>query len=268
MSRGRAIFAVTVLAAVVAVPLAGLGRDAVAVQQPLEADSARPTAVPFGPGERAAYRVSLSRVGNVGRGEMNVTGVQDVRGHRAYHFRFTIEGGVLFARVNNQLESWMDVNRLLSLRFKQNQHEVNYRRNRSFEFYPEERRWELDNGQTGELASSEPLDDVSFLYFVRTLPLEVGQTYTLNRYFQESGNPVIVRVLRREQITVPAGTFQTIVVQPIIRTKGLFGEGGRAEVYFSDDDRRLLVMLTSRVPIVGNLNLQLQSYQPGQPLTQ
>ena len=45
-----------------------------------------------------------------------------------------------------------------------------------------------------------------------------------------------------ETITVPAGTFRTIVVQPVIQTRGLFSEGGRAEVYFTDDDRRLLIL--------------------------
>jgi len=64
---------------------------------------------------------------------------------------------------------------------------------------------------------------------------------------------------------VPAGTFETIVVQPVIRTRGLFGEGGQAEVFFSDDDRRILVQLRSRVRLVGSLSLHLQEYHPGQP---
>jgi hypothetical protein len=225
-----------------------------------------PATVPFGPGERATYRVSLSRVGTVGHGEMHITGVQEIRGRRAYHIRFNIEGGVLFARVNDKFETWMDVSRLVSLRFVQNQHEVNYRRNRTFDFFPDEKRWVLDNGDTGELATTDPLDDVSFLYYVRTLPLEVGRTYTLHRYFREDGNPVVVRVLRKERVRVPAGTFDTIVVQPVIKTKGLFGEGGRAEVYFSDDERRILVQLRSRVPVVGSLNLHLQTYTPGSQL--
>jgi hypothetical protein len=55
-------------------------------------------------------------------------------------------------------------------------------------------------------------------------------------------------------------------VQPIIRTRGLFGEGGQAEVFFSDDDRRMLVMLRSRVRLIGSLSLHLQEFQPGRPL--
>jgi hypothetical protein len=62
---------------------------------------------------------------------------------------------------------------------------------------------------------------------------------------------------------VPAGTFHTIVIQPSIKTKGLFSEGGEAELYFTDDDRRMLVMLNSKLSI-GSLKLQLQSYVPGE----
>jgi cysteine sulfinate desulfinase/cysteine desulfurase-like protein len=42
--------------------------------------------------------------------------------------------------------------------------------------------------------------------------------------------------------------------------------GGRAEVYFTDDDRRLLVQMKSRIPVIGSLNLFLSSYTPGTPV--
>jgi hypothetical protein len=224
-------------------------------------------AVPFGAGERLGYKVSLGMFGEVGSGAMEVLGVDTIHGHPTYHLRFTLKGGVLFAKVNDTLQSWLDVSTLSARRFEQNQKEVNYRRHRTFEFYPEQGIWKrLENGETGELATPEPLDDVSFLYFIRTIPLEVGETYTFDRYYKESGNPVIVQVLRKETVTVPAGTFKTIVVRPIIKTKGLFGEGGEAEVYFTDDHRRLVVQMKSKVPVIGSLGLQLESYTPGEKL--
>jgi len=223
--------------------------------------------VPFGVGERLEYQVKLGPVG-VGNGSMEILELADVRGWPTYHIQFRVEGGIPFARVNNRLESWLDVGQLVSRRFEQDQHEVRFRRHRIFEIFPEERRWEIvDSDDEGPLASELPLDDVSFLYFVRTIPLEVGQTYTYNRYFRESGNPVVLHVLRKETVRVPAGTFETVVVQPIIQTSGLFGDGGRAEVYFTDDDRRLLVQMKSSVPVIGSLSLHLTSYRAGRPAT-
>ena len=111
------------------------------------------------------------------------------------------------------------------------------------------------------MSSHQPLDDVSFLFYARTLPLRVGDVDTIPRYFKP-GHDVILRVLRKERVTVPAGTFETIVVQPTItNVGGLFGQGGQAEVYFSDDAARTLVMMTSRVPVVGSLSLHLTEFR-------
>jgi len=222
--------------------------------------------VPFGPGEWADYQVRLGRL-SVGSGQMEITGVEPIRGRSTYHISWKISGGIPFARVNDHFQSWMDIETLASRRFIQDIHEVRYRSYRHFEIYPEEGRWERRQTDEAEtLKAPIPLDDIAFIYYVRTLPLEVGETYELDLYFRDDRNPVTLEVLRREQITVPAGTFNTIVVRPTIKTDGLFGEGGEAEVYFTDDDQRLLVRLSSRVPVVGSLSLHLREYQSGTPL--
>ena len=112
-----------------------------------------------------------------------------------------------------------------------------------------------------EASVSQPLDDGSFLYFLRTIPLEVGQTYDFNRYFRPDRNPVRIKVLRKERVKVPAGTFDAIVVQPVIKTKGIFSENGHAEVWLSDDDRHIMLQLKSALSF-GSLNLYLKSYSP------
>jgi hypothetical protein len=233
-----------------------------------EAGSAVATAVPFAVGERMTYKVRLGIVGNVGNGSLEVLGIDTVRGRPTYALRFHLKGGIPFAKVDDDFRSWVDTEGLFSRRFKQDQKEVKYERHRTIDFFPEERRWRtIDGKESGALTTDEPLDDVSFLYFIRTLPLEVGKTYTFNRYFKEEGNPVTVKVLRRQTISVPAGTFRTIVVQPIIKTKGLFSEGGQAEIYFTDDDKRILVQLKSKVKVLKTLDMHLQSYTPGRKLT-
>ena len=106
-----------------------------------------------------------------------------------------------------------------------------------------------------------PLDDGSFLYFIRTIPLEIGKEYVFDRYFRPDRNPVRIQVLRREKITVPAGTFDAVVVRPIINARGVFSQNGRAEVWLSDDDKRLMLQMKSHLKF-GSLNLYLKSYRP------
>jgi hypothetical protein len=63
-------------------------------------------------------------------------------------------------------------------------------------------------------------------------------------------------------VKVPAGTYQTIVVRPIIRTSSLFAEDGEAEVYLSDGPKRELVMLKAKLKL-GTLVLRLERYSSG-----
>ena len=225
--------------------------------------------VPFGVGERMTYKVHLGVLGDVGTGSLQIVDLDTINGHPSYELRFTVKGGVPFARVDDDYRSWLDVRTLFSRRFKQDQNEVHYERHRTLDFFPEEKLWKrTDPGstETGALTTDSPLDDVSFLYIIRTLPLEVGKTYTFNRYWKDDSNPVIAKVLRKQTIIVGANKFRTIVVQPIIKTKGLFSEGGKAEVYFSDDDRRILVAIKSKVKILKSLDMTLEKYEPGQRL--
>lgn len=236
---------------------------------PALAQSSAPARVPFGVGERAEYDVSLGMFGDVGRGSMEVVKTERVHGHPTYHLRFDLEGKVAFARVDDTLEAWLDVAGLFTRRIHQDQKEINHQRNRWYDLYPDSMFYRRrETGNTAPLASKQPLDEVGFLYWARTLPLEVGKTYTFNRYYKESGNPVRLRVLRKETIKGIGGAdIPVIVVQPIIKTSGLFGEGGEAEVYFTDDWRRILVKMTSKVPVIGRLGLTLTRYTPGRQLT-
>ena len=225
------------------------------------------TPVPFGPGEEAKYQLKLGAF-SVGEGRLAVTGVEAIRGQPSYQLEMDMEGGIAFAKVDDEFRSWMDTRTLASRRFIRNVHEVNYKAYRHFEIHPEEKRWErVGSQETGRTLSSFPLDELAFVYYVRTLPLRVGETYELNRYFKDDGNPVVVKVLRRERKEVPAGTFNTIVVQPLIRTSGLFGEGGNAEIFFSDDEHRNVVYLRSEIPIVGSMTLHLTELRQGTPLS-
>ena len=234
------------------------------VAQPLTASApaADAPARPFAPGERLTYDVRFGPI-KAGTGAMEVRGVETVRGRPAYHTVFSVKGGVPGFRVNDVFESWFARDDLSSLRFHKDQDEGPSERTSRYEIFPERRTYDDLRDEKGELPSTDsPLDDGSFLYYIRTVPLTVGQTYRFEQYFKPDRNPVTLRVLRRERVTVPAGTFDAIVVQPSIKTPGIFSEGGRAEVWISDDDRRMILQLKSKLKF-GSLNLFLTSHKVG-----
>jgi hypothetical protein len=220
------------------------------------------------PIERAEYQVKVGAF-SAGSGSMEVRRAT-LEGRDVFHAVLRIQGGVGPAKVDDRFESWGDAaawrdgRNIFSRRFAQDQRELGKRRQRIYVFDPERRRYRrTDPGAPAEtltLPTDQPLDDVAMLYFARSLPLKVGDTYTINRYFKADANPIVLRVVRRDTVKVPAGTFATIVVRPTIKTSGLFGEGGEAEIHFSDDQHHTLVQLRSKVRLIGSISLHLRRY--------
>jgi len=233
---------------------------AIVVALTMPAEPARQVPVPFSIGERLEYDVKFG-VLKVGSGRMEVLGIETIRGREAWHTAFTVKGGTFFYKVNDRLESWIDIETFASLRHVQDLQEGKRDRERRFEIYPD-RLVYTENDSEERPTARDPLDDGSFLYFIRTVPLTVGQTYDFPRYFRPDRNPVRVRVLRKESVKVPAGRFDAVVIQPIIKSKGIFSENGQAEIWLSDDDRRIMLQMKSNLSF-GTLNLYLKSYTAG-----
>jgi hypothetical protein len=211
--------------------------------------AATPTAaafapVPFTVGEELRYRATLGGL-PAGSARMRVDGVEVVRGRPAYHVVFTIDGGVPFFRVHDRYESWIDARTLVSLRHRQEIAEGRYKRTTTYEIYPERAEY-TKNGEAPQPSVGDPLDDGSFLYAVRAAGVRVGETRRDDRYFRPDRNPVVLTGLRQETVTVPAGTFAATVVRPTIRAKGIFSDDGDAQVWFSDDARRLPLLVKTR----------------------
>ena len=207
-------------------------------------------------GERLTYDVKFGPM-RVGRASMEVVAVEEIRGRRAWHTRFEVTGGTFFFRVHDVLESWIDVETFSSLRFRQELSEGSRDREYEYEIFPE-RAVFIERGKVERPSVSLPLDDGSFLYFLRTVPLAVGVSYEFQRYFIPDRNPVRLDVLRTDTVDVPAGRFDALVARPTIKAKGVFSENGRAQVWISNDADHVLVQMTSHLKF-GTLSLQLRS---------
>ncbi len=255
------------LAAVTLLPQRMVAQSAPA---PRAINTARPAfaPVPFAVGETFDFRLEAKwlLVSGSGTASMKVAALDTVRGNPSYRLEFRTKGGITVFKINDLQRSWLDVSDLYSHRFEQKLDQTGYSRDKTYEFLPKEMRFVnmANSADSGALASSIPLDDVSFIYFIRTLPLNVGDEYSDSRYYKDAGNPVTVRVLRTERIKVPAGEFDAVVVKPIIRTKGLFSEGGDAEVWFSNDARHIPLKVRAKVSI-ATLTMELKSFTDAAP---
>jgi hypothetical protein len=212
--------------------------------------------VPFAVGEELVFKATFGKI-PAGTARMRVEGIDTIRGRLAYHVVFSLDGGIPFFRVHDRYESWIDIATLSSLRHTQSISEGRYHRNTTYEMFPERSEFQK-NDEAPQPSVDNPLDDGSFIYAVRALGLRVGDTVRNERYFQPAKNPVVLTGLREDTVTVGAGTYATIVIRPTIKTTGIFSENGEAQVWFTNDERRLPVQVKSKFSRFS-LTLSLQS---------
>jgi hypothetical protein len=222
--------------------------------------SVRMASVPFAVGEELVYKATFGGI-PAGSARMRVEGVETVRGRPAYHVVFSIDGGIPFFRVRDRYESWIDVETLASLRHTQTIAEGSYRRNTTYEIYPERAQYQK-KGDTIQASVRNPLDDGSFIYAIRADGVDVGETRRDDRYFRPDRNPVVLTGVRNETVKVGAGTFAATVVKPSIKANGIFSENGDAHIWFSNDEYRYPVQVKTKFAKFS-LTLSLQSVKPG-----
>ena len=221
------------------------------------------SALPFAVGERLTYEGRVRGVN--GRGTMWIGGPVDVRGVPTYELHFDFFARVGPLSVSQKTTSWLDPERMAVLRFQKRERHLLTRREEFIELFPDERRWRARDGQAGESPTAAPLDELSFIYFIRTLPLVSDSAQSFARHFDLDRSPTIVRVLGREQVTTRAGSFGTIVVEMRVRDPQHYRGEGTIRFSISDDGCRLPVRIESNIPDAGTVVLTLADAGAGAP---
>ena len=104
-------------------------------------------------------------------------------------------------------------------------------------------------------------DPISIIYHLRTLDLSPGRTHDFTLIADGKVYNVHAVVVRREVLRTPAGTFNTVVIEPRMSAGGVAREE-RLWVWYSDDDRRLPVRIRTEVNF-GAITATLRAVRPG-----
>src|SRR6188768_4111767 len=153
---------------------------------------------PFAVGETLTYSAKLGML-TLGQGMLQVAAIDSVRGRETFRFRFRLTGKTVFYSMDDVLESWVSTGSFESHRFVQDFNENDKPKHRTYEIFPDSGFFREVGRDTTYATPDDPLDDAAFFYFVRITPLEVGKTYTFDRYFRKEKNPVTIQVLKREK---------------------------------------------------------------------
>jgi hypothetical protein len=216
--------------------------------------------LPFAPGERLTYTVRTSRFGGSGKATMWVEGPTAVRGEEAWPLRFDFSARVGPVKAEDRTASWFDVRRLASLRFLKHERHPLSRHDDEVELFPETRRWSAKDGSTGESPTDAPLDELSFMYFLRTLPIGSEADWRFARHYAADRNPTLVRMLKREEVETGAGRYRTVLLEMRVKNPRIYKGEGVIRINLTDDACRIPVRIESQMPVIGAAVMLLESH--------
>jgi hypothetical protein len=64
----------------------------------------------------------------------------------------------------------------------------------------------------------------------------------------------------RERISVAAGKFDCVILEPLVRKGGLFKNEGSIYVWLTDDDIKMPVKVKTKV-VIGSIDAELTKYE-------
>jgi hypothetical protein len=208
-----------------------------------------PPHYPFAVGETLQFDAKLGML-PIGSAVMKVNAMTREQGREAFVFAATGEGRPLGIRVGAELTSYVGSNGFNSLRFHRRVFQGSSVDESQFQIVPDSSRYREVGIPRDWASPSNPLDELAFLYYLRTVPLKVGSTYEIPRYFKTGYNPVQVRVVKRQERQLPDGaTVPVLELEITSRTLQM-------DVALTDDARRLPVEMHLPLPF-GSVTLEL-----------
>jgi hypothetical protein len=239
-----------------------LGVPLAAQQASLRADAPAPRPrPPFPIGEALEYSVHVSVGGTVGSGQMRVEGPVAERDVSTWRLVFDMRAGRGPVRAVDRTVSWLEPTRFRITRFeKTERHPLSRSEEKvSIELGQGTYRDEID-GREHDLGSRAPLDELSFIYYLRTIPLQRDTTFEVSRHFDPARNPTVIRVRGEELVETPVGIFRTRIVEMDVRDPKRFRGVGTVRFNIDTADCHVPVRIVSRMPVLGATTLLLTGW--------
>jgi hypothetical protein len=218
---------------------------------------------PFHSGESLRFTVQYGFI-HAGTAWLEVPEVAEWRGHAAWRLVARAQSNGFFDKVykvRNVIESLWDKDDLFSWRYFEIRHEGHFNAVDTITYEPDSSYVRHRNGQTYPVQG--PVQDaLSAFYLTRYRALPIGGEVSFDYHAGRKTSLMEVKVLGRERVKVPAGTFNCIAIEPLLKAGGIFKHEGRLVIWLTDDERRMPVMMRSKVAI-GSIKVVLAEAKTG-----
>ncbi len=216
----------------------------------------------FTVGEKLLFNVNYGII-TAGYAEMSIPQMENVMGNSTYKVQFTVRSTPtfdFFFEVRDRYETYLDSVGIFPWRFEQHIKEGSFSRDYTAMF--DQKNHKAKSGTEEYDIPPHVHDIMSAFYFARTVDyskFKIGQRVNLQNFFKGKSIPLDIKYLGKQKISVKAGTFNCIIVEPMVKEGGLFKSEGRILIWLSDDERKIPVKVNTKV-VIGSIDAELKEY--------
>lgn len=219
--------------------------------------------VSFGTNEMLKFDINYGFI-NAGTATMEVLNLIEYENRPCYQILTTATSNSFFSsfyKVEDSVESIVDAVGMFSWHFKKKLREGKYKSDRKYSF--DQRNNQVIYNEDTIAVPSFVQDVLSLMYYIRTQELTPDKSIFADNFTDGKHYSIEVKVIKRERITVEAGTFDCILVEPLLQSVGVFKHEGKLSVWLTDDRLKMPVLMKSKV-LVGSISAELTEYILGE----
>jgi len=213
-------------------------------------------------GEKLTFDVNYGFV-TAGIAEYSIPKIVKLAGRDVYNVVFNVSSLSAFNpffKVHDHYETYIDVEGIFPWRFEQHIREGGY--SNDFSAFFDQRKGKAKTSEGSYDIPKYVHDIVSALYLTRTFDyskLKDGDKVHLENFYKDKTYPLDILFKGRETVSVKAGKFDCIILEPLVQEGGLFKSEGKIVVWLTNDELKIPVKVKTKV-IIGSIDAELSGY--------
>ncbi|MCA0445966.1 MAG: DUF3108 domain-containing protein [Bacteroidetes bacterium] len=164
-------------------------------------------------------------------------------------------------KVEDKYVSYLDKYGIYPWKFIQKIREGSYKKDTEVEF-DHVKGLAFERGKQYKIPSYTH-DIISAFYYFRNNDLssvKKGSIIKLSNYSKGKVHPLDVRIVGWQKVKVPAGSFNCIILEPMVKAGGLFKNEGTLFVWLTNDPLKIPVKVETKV-VIGSITVELSKIE-------
>ncbi|MBC8312965.1 MAG: DUF3108 domain-containing protein [Candidatus Cloacimonetes bacterium] len=221
--------------------------------------------LPFQVGERLTFRGNFGILSGIGSSVMSFNCCDSISGHKCYHIKSVLRTSKFYDviyKVRDEMESFWDVEKLVSRKQIKRQAEGSYKEFTTHYFYPEDTLTYFVKNRKGKTTKKQfktlpnTQDALSIFYFLRLQNFAVGDSFYVNVTTGGENLKIQINVEKMKILDTIFGKKKCFKLVPIPVGKEIEKQTGESPIWVTADKYKIPVKLVVET-IYGNFSLEL-----------